>query len=175
MRKRIPFLTLLLLLALCFSAVTAVSAAPAGGPPKPPTRTIPVTGNGVVDVASGAINQFVMKDGDLVVFPQMSTKGLKASFATETKKTLPTSLPEGFSFVDGYSISVISSGKAIDSLPGKGKILVSFEQNAEWLHCDGDAVIAILHWSEKSGWQEVAANSLEASFSEPGIFVLAKR
>jgi hypothetical protein len=175
MRKDIPFLVVFLLIALCMSAITPVSAAPAATPPKPPIRTIPVTGNGMVDVVTGAVNNFVMKDGDLVIIPQMTVKGLKASFSTESIKTLPTTLPEGFSFVDGYSVSLINSGKAVDVLPGKQKLTVSFEQDAEWLHCDGDAVITILHWSDENGWQEVGVNSLEASSNHPGIFVLAKR
>jgi len=175
MRKSIPFLVVFLLMALCTNAITPASAAPAATPPKPPIRTIPVTGNGMVDVVAGAINNFVMKDGDLVILPQMAVKGLKASFSTETIKTLPANLPEGFSFVDGYSISLIKSGETVDALPGKEKITVSFEQDAEWLHCDGDAVIAILHWSEEKGWQEVGVNSLEASANLPGVFILAKR
>ncbi len=175
MRNGIPFLVVSLLMVLCLNAVTPVYAAAPATPPKPPIRTIPVTGNGLVDVVAGAINNFVMKDGDEVIVPEMTVKGIKASFATETIKTLPTSLPEGFSFVDGYSISLVKGGRALDNMPGRNKFVIAFDQNAEWLHCDGDAVISILHWNEDSGWQEVAANSLEAASNLPGIYVLAKR
>lgn len=175
MRNGIPFLVVSLFVVLCLTAVTPAYAAALDTPPKPPIRTIPVTGNGLVDVVAGAINNFVMKDGDLVTFPQMTVKGIKASFASETIKTLPSSLPEGFTFVDGYSISLVKAGKSLENVPGRQKLVVSFEQDAEWLHCDGDAVISILHWSEENGWQEVAVNSLEAASSIPGVFVLAKK
>lgn len=137
----------------------------------PPVRTIPVTGNGLVSVSSGAVNNFVMKDGDTVLMPSMALSGLKAAIKAETVKTLPAALPEEYHFVDAVSVSLVQGGIAIDKLPEKAKLAVSFAQDAEFAACD--YTLSILRWDFAEGWVEVAANTLETASQVAGLYVLA--
>ncbi|GEM_PF-2205997 len=175
MKKSIRILTAIALMAILLAATLPVSAASELKPPNPPVRTIPVTGNSLVRLDAGVINNFVMRDGDMVMFPTLVQKGLKAALAAETLKTLPAALPEEMAFVDAMSVTLVNGGKALDKLPEENKIMVSFEHDPEFVSCEGDGALAILHWDEEKGWQEVGANSLEAYSAKTGIFALVRR
>ncbi len=137
----------------------------------PPVRTIPVTGSGLVNVSAEAISNFVMKDGDSILMPSMALSGLKAAIVSETVKTLPAALPEDYHFVDAVSVSLVQGGMAIDKLPEKAKLAVSFAQDAEFAACD--YTFSILRWDYAKGWVEVAANTLETASQVAGLYVLA--
>ncbi len=174
MKRVILVISMLMLFMMGFSTMPA-KAAEKPNPPNPPVRVIPVTGNGLVDVAAGVINNFVMKDGSLVSIPSLNQRGLKVGLSKETNKTLPSTLPELNRLVDALSITVIKTGKTVQNLPGNNEIYVSFEQDPEWLGCDGDATLAIMRWNESTGWVEIAANTLDAYSDAPGVFALVKR
>jgi hypothetical protein len=137
----------------------------------PPERTIPVTGSGLVNVASGAVSHFVLKDGNAVLMPSMELRGLKAAITSETPKTLPAALPEDYHFVDAVSVSLVQGGMAVDKLPEKAKLAVSFGEDAEFVACDH--TFSILHWDFAKGWEEIAENTLEAASHVAGLYVLA--
>jgi len=137
----------------------------------PPVRTIPVTGSGLVNVASGTINNFVMKDGNVVLVPSMELRGLKAAITAETVKTLPAALPEEYHFVDAVTISLVQGGMAVDKLPGKAQLAVSFGDDPEFVACDH--TLSILRWDFAKGWEEIAENTLEAASHVAGLYVLA--
>ncbi len=138
--------------------------------PNPPRRTIPVTGNGLVRLASDTIHTLAMKDGDQVIVPALSLKDLKASVVSETKKTLPASLPEDVAgFVDAVSISIVQGNKVIDQLPKGAEITVSFAKDAVLI--DNDYAVAILYWNG-TNWEEIQTHCLEAKGNMSGVYAL---
>lgn len=167
---RISFAVVLTVL-LVFNALPASAA----GPVNPPVRNIPVTGNNLVNVSKGVITNFVLKSGDAVKFPSLSQSGLKTALSAETIKTLPGALPENNVFLEAISVAVVNNGKALDIIPENAKITVSFSHDVEYAMCDGDGALAIMHWDESKGWQEIAANTLETASAQPGVFALVRR
>lgn len=168
--KKLNFLLPIFLAAVMVFILAAPLPVKAEGV-SPPVRTIPVTGNGLVNVASGAASNFVLKNGDAVLMPSMDLSGLKAAIKNETVKTLPASLPEDYRFVAAVSVSLVQGGMAVDKLPEKAKLAVSFAQDAEEAACDH--TFAILHWDFENGWQEIAANTLDTASQVAGLYVLA--
>jgi hypothetical protein len=160
------------LMTLMALSLTFVSPAYANGGPVPPTRVIPVTGNGLMSVTSGMANKFAMKDGDEVFLPSMKAKGLKISIIAEMVKALPAALPEEVKYIDALSVNLVKDGKALDRMPNDAQFALFFARDT--MLEDFDQTLAIFHW-DGSCWQEVISNSLEAKGNTPGLYVLVAR
>jgi len=165
-RRVLMIISIITLVAMSMVLVSPTYA----GSPKPPQRTIPVTGSGLIKLASDTIHKLAMKNGDEVIVPAMSMKSLKASVISETKKTLPAALPSDVvRFVDAVSVSFVQGNTSLDKLPKGSELTVSFAQDATLI--DNDYAVAILCW-DGTNWEEIETNSLEAKANMSGIYAL---
>ncbi len=170
MKKQLNIIPIVI--AVVMLAVLAAPLAAKADGPEPPRRTIPVTGNGLVEVAYNAVSDFLMKDGDTITVPHLG-HGIKASIMSEVEKALPADLPDNFHFVDALSITLLKGSEVMEKLPNKAELLVSFAKDAEFEMAD--RTLSILRWDESKGWTEIAQNSLDAISNLPGLFVLSTK
>ena len=89
------------------------------------------------------------------------------AIATEVREDdLPAELPEGFSFMLGLDLSILSGGQALETLPAGAGVQLDFPVPA--------GEYAVLFWDEAAGeWVEVSApleagNVAEALGSDEG-------
>jgi len=110
---------------------------------------IPVTGSGLMNMLLGSASVFELGNGNRVTFaPDLG--GYQTSIAQESQDTLPGALPEGRSFVDGLSATLIKDGAALDTMPDGTQMTVSFVNPPEGA--------VILFWDANTNtWVEVAA------------------
>ncbi|GEM_PF-4878022 len=135
--------------------------------------TVPVTGSsGPVNLACGSTTILEMDNGGMVSFPKIDPCDLVVTVKPASLEELPASLPEGVTFVDATTVTVVQNGAALEFLPANKKVTISFANNTDAL---GDRFLSVLHWDEETGWKEVSFDSRLKAYSDvTGIFVLVK-
>jgi hypothetical protein len=171
---------------------TEITATPSAPAPTPsgPAATEPSNGSssstGSSNSQSGSQGFVVPLTGgqliDLNCNTVLTVFGIKLSFFNLCEQQtsirgvgvndLPAALPDGFSFVVGLDLSILTNGQAVDSLPDGTGIEMDFPAGAA-------DQFAVLYWDESKGeWMEVSQEMAQDKVSEalsgsgPGLYHL---
>lgn len=134
---------------------------------------IPITGgSNLVNLACDSSTVFKLSTGVQIAVPKIEPCEYSFGASVIGLQEIPAKLPDGMSFVDGISVTLINKGNSVELLPGNKKIKISFANDATQI---GTGFLKVYRWDPSYGWHEVSFDSrLIATSSTTGLFVLMK-
>jgi len=134
---------------------------------------IPITGGAnLVNLACDSSTEFKLSTGIQISVPKIEPCEYSFGASVIGIQEIPAKLPDGMSFVDGISITLINKDNSVDILPSNKKIKISFANDAKQI---GTGFLKVYRWDPSYGWHEVSFDSrLIASSSTTGLFILMK-
>lgn len=137
-----------------------------------PVEVIPVASDEPLALSDEALITLELPSENQVIFNQLMG-GYEAALVEETPDSLPSELPEGYTFTAGLTLDLFRGGAQIEELED-GTLQVSFVLPEE---VEGELVI--LYWDAEAGkWVEITdfeivEGRVVLTVNYPGTFVLA--